>query len=304
MENRRILQGYLCIILSAVIFGLMPLMASVIYDDGVNSITLAFLRNLLSLPALAVLGLCGKGNIRVSAKALPRMSFIALMGCCLTPLLLFSSYNYIQSGTATVFHFIYPAAVVLGEFVFLKSHKNRKHILCVLICMAGIALFYSPGNTLDPRGSLLALASGMTYAIYVISLSTYKHDKGSVFGFSFCVSSIASVLLLLICLLTGQLALPKTLLGWLLSLGFACIVNAGAVALFQRGTFLIGGSRASILSTFEPITGVFVGILVFRETVNPFTLLGTALVIAAGVLIAVFDVKEAKQDGNRHASQE
>jgi drug/metabolite transporter (DMT)-like permease len=243
---------------------------------------------------LAILALCGKGKIRLSAKALPRMGFIALMGCCLTPLLLFSSYNYIQSGTATVFHFIYPAVVVLGEFLVLKSNMNRNHILCVFICMAGIALFYSPGHTLDLKGSLCALASGMTYAIYVISLSTYKHDKGSVFGFSFCVSSIASVLLLLICLLTRQLALPQSLQGWLLSIGFACIVNAGAVALFQRGTFLIGGSRASILSTFEPITGVFVGILVFRETVNPFTLLGTVLVIAAGILIALFDVKRAK----------
>jgi drug/metabolite transporter (DMT)-like permease len=161
----------------------MPLMASVIYDDGVNSITLAFLRNLLSLPVLAVLAFCSKGKVCLSARALPGMGFIALMGCCLTPLLLFSSYNYIQSGTATVFHFIYPAAVVLGEFIFLKSQKNRKHILCVLICMAGIALFYSPGHSLDPRGSLLALSSGMTYAIYVISLSTYKHEKGSVFGF-------------------------------------------------------------------------------------------------------------------------
>lgn len=303
MENRKMLQGYLCIILSAVIFGLMPLMASVIYDDGVNSITLAFLRNLLSLPALAVLTFCSKGKVCLSARALPRMGFIALMGCCLTPLLLFSSYNYIQSGTATVFHFIYPAVVVLGEFIFLKSQKNRKHILCVLICMAGIALFYSPGHTLDPRGSLLALSSGITYAVYVIALSTYKHEKGSVFGFSLCVSGIASVLLLLICLLTGQLALPQSLQGWLLSIGFACIVNAGAVALFQRGTFLIGGSRASILSTFEPITGVFVGILVFRETVNPFTLLGTALVIAAGILIALFDVKKARRDGGGCADE-
>ena len=295
MDNRKLLQGYVYIILSAVIFGLMPLMASLIYADGVNSITLAFLRNLLSLPLLAVLAFSSKGRVCLCVKALPRLGFIALMGCCLTPLLLFSSYNYIQSGTATVFHFIYPAVVVLGEFIFLKSQKNRKHILCVLICMAGIALFYSPGHALDLRGSLFALSSGITYAVYVISLSTYKHDKGSVFGFSLCVSSIASVLLLLICLLTGQLALPKTLLGWLLPAGFACIVNAGAVALFQRGTFLIGGSRASILSTFEPITGVFVGILVFRESVSPFTLLGTALVIAAGILIAVLDVRKARQ---------
>ena len=134
----------------------------------------------------------------------------------------------------------------------------------------------------------------MTYAVYVMALSAYKHEKGSVFGFSFCVSAIASILLLLICLLTKQLALPQTPTGWLLCVGFAWIVNAGAVALFQRGTFLIGGSRASILSTFEPITGVFTGILIFKEAINPFTMAGTALVLLSGILIALFDMKKAK----------
>ena len=294
MGNRKIISGYVFIILSAVIFGLMPLMASYIYADGVNSMTLAFLRNFLSLPALAALAYGGGGKIRVSAKALPQMSFIAVMGCCLTPLLLFSSYRYIQSGTATVFHFIYPVVVVFCEFLFRKDRRQLKHLICVLICMAGIALFYNPGATLNLQGSLCALASGVTYAVYIIALSAYKHEKGSVFGFSFCVSSIASVILFLVCLLTKQLALPQTLSGWLPAIGFACIVNAGAVALFQRGTFLIGGSRASILSTFEPITGVFTGILIFKEAINPFTIIGTALVLLSGILIALFDMKKAK----------
>ena len=34
----------------------------------------------------------------------------------------------------------------------------------------------------------------------------------------------------------------------------------GAAVLFQSGTRLIGGERASILSAFEPITGVIIGI--------------------------------------------
>ena len=49
------LKGYLFIIASAVIFGTMPLMASGIYDQGVNPMTLVLLRNLLSLPVLALM---------------------------------------------------------------------------------------------------------------------------------------------------------------------------------------------------------------------------------------------------------
>ncbi len=42
MEHKYLLKGYIFVILSALIFGLMPLMAKFIYAEGVNSITLVF----------------------------------------------------------------------------------------------------------------------------------------------------------------------------------------------------------------------------------------------------------------------
>ena len=67
------------------------------------------------------------------------------------------------------------------------------------------------------------------------------------------------------------------------------------MVLFQRGTFLIGGERASILSTFEPITSVLIGVIVFHETVGWQTAVGSVLVLSASVLIALFDMKEKKE---------
>ena len=53
MERRTPWLGYLCVILSAVIFGCMPLGANLLYAQGVTPMSLVFLRNLLSLPVLA-----------------------------------------------------------------------------------------------------------------------------------------------------------------------------------------------------------------------------------------------------------
>ena len=72
---------------------------------------------------------------------------------------------------------------------------------------------------------------------------------------------------------------------------FALLVTTGAVMLFQQATFLIGGERASILSTLEPTTSVIVGILVFHEAVSGRTVIGSVLVILASLLIAMFDMK-------------
>lgn len=40
---------------------------------------------------------------------------------------------------------------------------------------------------------------------------------------------------------------------------WAVIIKVGAVPMFQKGTFLIGGERAAILSAVEPLTGVMMG---------------------------------------------
>ena len=102
MKKGELVKGYLFVIVSAVIYGCMPLMATHIYADGVNPMTLVFLRNFLSLPALAALALWQQKTLKVPKATLGPVSLLALFGCCVTPVLLFSSYRYIPSGTATV----------------------------------------------------------------------------------------------------------------------------------------------------------------------------------------------------------
>ena len=100
---------------------------------------------------------------------------------------------------------------------------------------------------------------------------------------------------LILCIATGQLALPASLIGWGLSALFAILVTVGAVVLFQLGTFIIGGQQSSILSALEPITSVVVGIVIFNEVLTFRTAIGVVLVIAATVLIAVTNLLQMKK---------
>lgn len=291
MKNVQKLKGYFFIIVSAIIFGCMPLGAKFIYAEGVNSLSLVFFRNCFAIPILAILVKVQGHSLRVEPNNLIEISIIAIIGCCITPVLLFSSYNYLASGTATILHFIYPAMVVLGGILFMREKLRRNILLCVLICTVGIGLFYNPGELVDLRGSILALLSGVTYATYILLLSVSKHKGISGFKFSFYVTVICSIVMLVFCLLSGQLTFPVTLKGWLLCVVFSLLICVGAVVLFQQGTFLIGGQRAAILSTLEPITSVFVGMLVFQERLSIRTAIGSLLVVMASVLIAVFDAE-------------
>lgn len=293
MKNSKI-KGYIYVILSAVIFGSMPLMATNIYKDGVTPLSLVLLRNMLSMPMLAIAALITKKTLKVPVKALPSISVIGLLGCCITPLMLFASYTYIPSGVATVFHFVYPVIVLIVNLIIRKT-ADTGSIISVLICFAGICFFYNPGNPLNFTGASLALLSGVVYALYIIMLSRFKYKKLSGFLFSFYISVTSSTVLLIVCLITNKIALPQTGFGWVLSAFFAFAVNVGAVVLFQQGTVIIGSQQSSILSTFEPITSVVIDAAILTGVLPSVpSVIGCVLVILASILIVVFDVKKEK----------
>lgn len=291
--NSKVLKGYLFAIISAVIYGCMPLMATHIYADGVNPMTLVFLRNCLALPVLAILAFTQQKTLKVPPKSLLSTTVLSFFGCVITPILLFSSYQHMASGTATIFHFAYPAIVVIAGILFLKKKVQIGNIISVLLCVVGISLFYNPNEPISFTGAVLALSSAFTFAAYVVLLSSTK-QKITGFLFTFYIALAASIMTFVACVATNNLALPKSLTGWGLCLLFATSVTVGAVVLFQQATFMIGGEKTSILSTLEPITSVVIGILILKEKTNPMVYIGSALVVAASLLIAITDMKKEK----------
>lgn len=283
--------GYLLVIASAVIFGSLPVMVKGIYAQGVNSLSVILLRNLLSAPLAGLIAFCRHKTLKIPAAAFPSVALVGIMGCCVAPLLLFSSYFFIGAGIATVFHFIYPAVVVLGGMLCYRERMNPGHVLSVVLCVVGVCLFYTPGEPLDWRGSTLALLSGVAYAAYILLLAHFRHRQITGYLLSFYIFAINAAVMLVVCLALDMLTLPTTLTGWGLCLLLAVAVNVCAVAMFQQGTVLIGGPQASVLSTLEPITGVLVGVLVFRETMSVLGGLGSVLVIGAGLLIVLSDLR-------------
>jgi len=288
-------KGYIFAVLSAVIYGCMPLMSKTIYADGVDPFTLVFLRNFFSLLPLGALAYKEGKTLKISAKALTSTAVISALGCSITPMLLFTSYKFIPSGTATVFHFAYPAVVMLAGILFLKNKVQITNIICAVLCVLGICLFYTPQQTLSLTGTVLALSSAVTFAAYVLLLSRFDNSEVSGFLFSFYVALSSSIITLAVCLVTKGLSLPTTMLGWGLCVLFSLLVTTGAVVLFQQSTFIIGGEKASILSTLEPITSVIIGGIIFNEQLGFRVLLGTTLVVSASILIVLFGKKKEKK---------
>ena len=75
-----------------------------------------------------------------------RQFIILSTGFSLTPILLFSSYNYISSGSATTIHFSYPVLVILASVFIFKEKATWTKIASVVFCVIGLVLFMNRGR--------------------------------------------------------------------------------------------------------------------------------------------------------------
>ena len=180
--------------------------------------------------------------------------------------------------------------------IFLKKKLQLGVLIGVILCVLGICFFYSPEQPINFTGSALALLSGVTFASYIILLSLFKYSKISGFVFSFYIALISSVVMLIFCIATNNLIFPSTIYGWGMCFLFAILVTTGAVVLFQQGAFIIGGEKASILSALEPTTSVVIDATLFKVSMRILPIIGSAFVILASVLIALFDMLNKKEN--------
>ena len=79
MNKKTLIKGYILVVLSALLFGCMPLITRYIYNDGLNRESVVLMRNLLALPLLAALTWGQEKSFRIPVKALPSVVVLALL---------------------------------------------------------------------------------------------------------------------------------------------------------------------------------------------------------------------------------
>ncbi len=285
MEDRR--KGFLAVIFAGIIFGCMPLLAKNIYANGGNPPNLVFWRFFISVPILYLILRTNDISIKLSKEELRKLLLVGSIGSAGTAVLLFLSYNYISTGVATTIHFMYPVFVILESIIFFHEKMDPIKILCVVLCTMGILLLYGGGSDMSPMGIGLALSSGLTYSFYVMYLDKSGLKSMNSLKLTFYICLVSSVVMFIFSVFTGKFTVKMSPMAWLLTSILSIIVSLGAVNLLNVGIRIIGPQNTAILGTFEPITSVIIGILIFGEQFSMKLFVGCVLILTSVILIAM-----------------
>ena len=280
-------KGVLATVISATFFGFIPLMVKIITaGGGGNTICAAFLRFALALPILYVYLKCKKIPLGITRRQFADIVIITVFGYAGTTALLFSSYAFIPQGMATTIHFTYPVFTILGCVIFLREKVKPAKLLAVALSFSGILFFYDASGSVSVFGIGIAFISGMTYAFYTIYLKNSSLQSMDSIKLIFYLNIVGSVMMLLILFIMGDFSLRLTPLAWGVAIFFAATASFIGVLGYQVGVRCIGPENAAILSTFEPITSIILGILIYHESFSLRTLLGCLCILSSVVIVS------------------
>ena len=260
-------KGYIYTALSAIIFGLMPLLTKIIIARGATSLTIAFFRVFYVTIVLFFVLKLKKIDLHLEKRELLSALLTSIFGSGLTIIILNESYNYVDTGIATSLHFLYPLFVAILCCFFYGEKIKKKQIISLSFALVGIICFMSKGNG-SLFGYFLAIASGLTYAFYLVKMDKTGLVKMNALKLSFYLALFTTIEIFTINLFMQDVVFKMDAIAYGLLLVLALSSSFLATVLLQKGVLLLGSTRASFICLLEPVTSMIVGILFLGEALT------------------------------------
>ena len=282
------IKGILYAIVSSSTFGLAPFFTLTLLSFGYSSFEVLTYRWGIASLCLIGFGLLAGCNFRLSKKDFGVVFLLSLFRAT-TSFSLVIAYQNIASGVASTIHFMYPLA--LAMIFFYHEKKSGWVISAVLLSILG-AILLSSGNIAGYNanvtvGIICACISIFSYGGYIIGVRKTRAVAINSTVLTCYVMGLGALFFIIGGCLTEGIRLETQGKVWLYILGLALPATAISNMALVKAIKHIGPTLTSIFGAMEPLTAVFIGIVVFHETSTISGILGMLLIIIAVFIVVV-----------------
>ena len=172
----------------------------------------------------------------------------------------------------------YPLIVAGLSVPFLGEKMGWRRWGAIAIGFFGVVIILRPSLDMFSAGAMIALLGAILFAIYII-LTRYVSKEDDALTSFFWMGIGGTVTMCLVSLFTWE-NIEQEYWIWLLSM---CIISASSHFLMVKTLNIV---QASVIQPFSYLQLVFasiIGVTFFSETVHSIIILGTTIVISAGL---------------------
>lgn len=282
-------KGVILAIISAICYGMNPLGALFLYEEGLNVNSVIFYRFIFASILLAIFMLIKKDSFYLKFKEIILLALLGLL-FGISAISLFNSFLYMDAGLASTVLFIYPIFVAIIMALFFKEKNSIITILSIIFAFLGVVLLYeSDGANVSNFGIFLVIVSSLCYAIYIVIINQYL--KISALKVTFYSMLFCTITILIHSFFDSSLnIMPLVNFNmWFYTIFLAFVPTIISLLFLIKAIQLIGSTSASILGALEPLTAVLIGVYVFNEKITFWLVIGIVFILFGVILIVLKD---------------
>ena len=282
-------KGVVLAIISAICYGMNPLGALFLYEEGLNVNSVIFYRFIFASILLAIFMLIKKDSFYLKFKEIILLALLGLL-FGISAISLFNSFLYMDAGLASTVLFIYPIFVAIIMALFFKEKNSIITILSIIFAFLGVVLLYeSDGANVSNFGIFLVIVSSLCYAIYIVIINQYL--KISALKVTFYSMLFCTITILIHSFFDSSLNIMPLINFnmWFYTIFLALVPTIISLLFLIKAIQLIGSTSASILGALEPLTAVLIGVYVFNEKITFWLVIGIVFILFGVILIVLKD---------------
>ncbi|MDA8199484.1 MAG: DMT family transporter [Thermaerobacter sp.] len=254
----------------------------------VTPLALVWLRYVVGLAALGILGVATRQRWRLRWRDIPLIILIGISGYGISIWAQFRGTQLSTAQAASVITAATPAFMVVFGRLLLGERVTWRRAAAVAAATAGVLVIVGVGQVSTRQGGgFILLLAAVTWALMSVLVKRVPGDYSALVVTTYGIL-VAAVLI-------TPLALPQVpplavmtrhplIWGGLLYLGV--VSTAGAFFLWTRGVQLVDAGRGGVYFFFQPLVGTLLGWLILGEPVG-WGFVGGALLIVLGVALTL-----------------
>lgn len=259
---------------------------------GVEVTWLAFARLIIAGPIFIAVALIANREKLLSLFKSPRMLLqtllFALVGVVAMQITYMTAIGLNGPGTALLLQ--ETGLIVIMAVTCIRQHRvpTKRELIALVLALFGTATIATQGQVgalgISPLGLLWGLLAGLALAGHNVIPVELLKNHGSIVCNGVAMTLGAIMLLPAAHPVSSFPTMPIE--GWL---AFAAIVAIGtllAYFLYLQGIKEAGPVKASLVAVFEPVSGMFFGLVWLGDLISIFDLIGCIAIIAMMLLIA------------------
>ncbi|MFV9511242.1 DMT family transporter [Tepidibacillus sp. LV47] len=287
-------KAYIFVILSAILWGLIGFFVQGLYKYHFSPLQVVAVRAIIAAFFLLIyIVLKDRRLLKIAWKDSFYFIGTGIFSIVFFNWSYFTAIKEVSLSVAAVLLYTAPAFVTILSWIIFKETLTKGKIFSLLITLIGttlvIGLFEQEVN-ISPKGLMAGIGSGIGYALYSIfgKAALSKYDTLTITFYTFVFASIAIIPMTHF---WTSMELFSAKAAWIYMIGLSFLPTVLAYILYTKGLESLESSRASIVSTIEPVVAALLGVFQFGEKLTLLQVIGMLL-----VLLAIILVREREKD--------